>query len=132
MISPSDLPSITLPRLAPIAAFSVARADDPQQRVDTYVLYPDASSNVHMLYTDSSSGSAVWKTTQPAALRGIDKDSSIACLTFSTSNQNAANSAILLEPASEENKCYFQKGGQIMEAKLKGIDWEVTGNVPIP
>jgi len=127
-----DIPSITLPNLAPIAAFSVARPADTQQRVDTYVLYPDSSYNLHMLYTDTSTGSTVWKTMQPAALRGVDRDTNLACLTFSTSNQNAANSAIALEKASEEIKCFFQKGGLIMEAKLVGTDWEVTGNVPIP
>lgn len=86
-----------------------------------------------MLYTDSSSGSPVWKARQPAALRGIDKDSNLACLTFSTTLASSVGSAILLETASEEIKCFFQKGGQVVEAKLvDGEEWEVTGNVPIP
>ncbi|KAK0627963.1 hypothetical protein B0T14DRAFT_493953 [Immersiella caudata] len=128
----TDIPSITLPNRAPIAAFSVARPTDTQQRVDTYVLYPDLSYNLHMLYTDTSSGSTVWKTTQPAALGGVDKDTNLACLTFSTTDRNAVNSAINLETASEDIRCFYQKGGLIMEAKLVGTDWEVTGNVPIP
>ncbi|KAK4445468.1 hypothetical protein QBC34DRAFT_333125, partial [Podospora aff. communis PSN243] len=52
----TTLPSITMPKRAAIAAFSVARPADTQQRVDTYVLYLDSASNINMLYTDSSSG----------------------------------------------------------------------------
>ena len=85
-----------------------------------------------MLYTDLSSGSPVWKTTQPQALKGIDKDSNIACLTFSTTLASSIGSPILLEAASEEMKCFFQREGKIVEAKLVGEDWVVTGNVPIP
>ncbi|KAK1750419.1 hypothetical protein QBC47DRAFT_120912 [Echria macrotheca] len=128
---PTQLPPITMPKLAPIGAFSVARPSDGLQRVDTYVLWIDDSSNVNMLYTDSSSGNAVWKTKQPTSLRGLDKDSNLACLNMGTSPQNAANTPILLDPASDEIRCFFQKGGLIMEAKLDGTDWTVTGSVPI-
>ncbi|KAK5655087.1 hypothetical protein OQA88_5986 [Cercophora sp. LCS_1] len=98
---PTDLPLITLPKKAPIAAFSVARGD-AEQRVNTYVLYIDSSSNIHMLYTDASGGSPVWYTAQPEALRGVDADSSLTCLTMGTSGQGASGGAILLESGSED------------------------------
>ena len=126
------LPSIDLPKQAPIAALSVARPADPKQRVDTYVWYLDAASNINVLYTDTSSGSPVWRTSQPTALRGADPDTSLACLTMATSPQAANGSPKLLELASADTKCYFQRGGLAVEARLELGDWIVTGNVPIP
>ena len=125
-ISISDLPFITIPKRAAIAAFSVARPADTQQRVDTYVLYLDSASNINMLYTDSSSGSATWKTSQPAALRSVDSNSNIACLTMATSPRDEAGNSVSLEAASDDTKCFFQKGGALMEARLSGLDWSVT------
>ncbi len=139
---PTGLPDITLPKLAPMAAFSVARPDDAFQRVDTYLLYRDASSNINMVYaagaatsTSSSTTSSVqWKTAQPAALKGVDSDSDIACLNMATSFYNAAKVPVLLEEASEETRCYFQRGGEIVEVRLDAAkaDWVVVGAVPMP
>lgn len=94
--------------------------------------YLDASSNINVLYTDTSSGSPVWRTSQPAALRGADPDTSLACLNMATSQVGADGSPKLLELASADTKCYFQRGGLVMEARLDRGDWIVTGNVPIP
>jgi hypothetical protein len=136
---PTTLPDITLPKLAPLAAFSVARKGDTLQRVDTYLLYLDGDANINMLYTDSSSSNsdstgAVWKTVAPSALQGADQDTSITCLTMATTNNNAAKQAVPLEEASADNRCYFQKGGLVVEVTLdRGKqDWVVTGTVPIP
>lgn len=124
-----------------MAGFSVARPSDRLQRVDTYLLYVDGSSNINMLYTDSSSSagssssssSPTWKTAQPAALRGVDPDTDIACLTMATSPNNASGKPVLLEPASDQTRCYFQKGGLVTVAQLNGTaDWVVVGTVPIP
>jgi hypothetical protein len=79
----TTLPEITLPKLAPIAAFSVAREGDAAQRVNTYVLYLDADANINVLYTDAD---AAWATAQPDALKGADKDTDIACLNMATSD----------------------------------------------
>jgi len=120
---PTTLPSITMPKLSPIAAFSVARPSDAQQRVNTYVLYRDGL-NINMLYTVGSD----WKTSQPAALKGVDPDTGIACLTMATTAQPER----LLEPASEgTNLCYFQKEGALVEVKLVNEEWVVNGRVPL-
>ena len=139
---PTALPDITLPKLAPMAAFSVARPADAFQRVDTYLLYRDADSNINMVYaagaassSASSTTSAVqWKTAQPAALKAVDADSDIACLNMATSYYNAAKVPVLLEAASEETRCYFQRGGRVVEARLDAAkaDWVVVGAVPMP
>lgn len=47
---------------------------------------------------------------------------------------NAADEAgPLAEPADDTMRCYFQRGGKVVEVKLdmKG-DWSVVGDVPIP
>ncbi|KAK0649988.1 hypothetical protein B0T16DRAFT_325410 [Cercophora newfieldiana] len=118
---PTALPSITTPQRSPLAAFSVARPSDALQRVNTYVLYLDGSSNINVLHTDMTSGSPTWRTSQPEALHGADPDTSIACLNMATSPSNAAQSQELLEPASEAtNRCYFQKEGVAVEVRLDG------------
>ncbi|KAK3342031.1 hypothetical protein B0T25DRAFT_357290 [Lasiosphaeria hispida] len=132
---PTNLPLITLPKRNAIAAFSTARQSDALQRVDTHVLYLDAESNINMLYTDSSTDPPNWRTAQPAALRGVDAGTNIACTTMSTSSRNEAFNEMMLEPVSEDVRCYFQKGGKLMEGKLMegkldGVDWKV-GEVAI-
>ncbi|GAB1316890.1 Fucose-specific lectin [Madurella fahalii] len=132
----TELPGITLPRAGPFSAFSVARPSDPLQRVNTYVLYLDTEANINVLYTESSSVSAdspaQWTTTQPEVLRAVDRDTDIACLTLATSNNNAAGNPVLLEPASGENRCYFQRAGQVVEVRLDGQEWVEVGSMPIP
>ncbi|KAK0719221.1 hypothetical protein B0H67DRAFT_149002 [Lasiosphaeris hirsuta] len=124
---PTNLPLITLPKRSPIAAFSTGRQSDTLQRVDTYVMYIDADSNINMLYTDSSTDPPNWRTAQPAALKGVDAGTNIACTTMSTSPRNEGLNAMLLEPVSDDGvRCYFQKGGKLMEGKLDdGVDWNV-------
>jgi hypothetical protein len=128
---PTTLPDITLPKLAPLAAFSVAREGDAAQRVDTYVLYLDADANINVLYTDPD---AAWATAKPDALKGADKDTDIACLNMATSNYNAAEAPVLLEKAGSESRCYFQRGGQVVEVRLDAGtgEWVGVGSVPLP
>lgn len=123
------LPAINLPNKAAIAAFSAARQNDAEQRVDAYVLYIDGSNNISMVYTDSSTAQVTWKTVQPAALRGVDAGTSLACVTTATSGNDERGNAVPLEPVSEGNTCYFQKGGVLMEAKMKGLEWTVQSVV---
>lgn len=139
---PTTLPDIPLPSQAPIAAFSVARAGDADRRVDTYVLYlggGDDDGQISVLYTDSAAGSegdVPWKTAAPAALKGADRDTDIACLTMGSSPYNAAEKAVGVEEAREERRCFFQKGGKVVEVRLdvgggEG-EWIAVGEVPIP
>lgn len=99
------------------------------------MLYLDAEANINMLYTDSSSVSAnspaQWETAQPEVLRGVDRDTDIACLTLAISDRNAAGNPVPLEPVSAENRCYFQRAGQVVEVRLDGQEWVEVGSVPI-
>jgi hypothetical protein len=134
---PTTLPDITLPNEASIAAFSVARSGDSKNRVDTYVLHLGGDGDINVLYTDSSSGGeGEWKTAAPAALKGADKDSDIACLTMGSSPYNVAEQPVPLEEGkdSEEMRCFFQRGGNVVEVRLDGAkgEWIAVGAVPIP
>lgn len=135
---PTTLPAITLPKLAPIAAFSVARAGgDELGRVDTYVLYLDGDADINVLYTDSWSGSEVeWKTARPEALRGVDEDTDIACLNMPSSRKGAEEKPVLLEEVEGDTaRCYFQRGGEVVEVRLDAEggerEWVEVGVVPM-
>ncbi|EFQ27474.1 hypothetical protein CGRA01v4_04569 [Colletotrichum graminicola] len=129
---PTDFPSITLPEHGTFAAFSVARPSDSLQRVDTYVLYLDASSDINVVYTDSSaSSSPSWKTAQPDALKGADADTDIACVTMATSAYDSSREAVPLRAAASMVRCYFQREGLVREVTLSGNQWVDIGSVPI-
>ncbi|KAL2130594.1 hypothetical protein VTI74DRAFT_6206 [Chaetomium olivicolor] len=130
---PTTVPDITLPKLAPMAGFSVARKGDESQRVDTYLLYLDGSANINVLYTALSGSSVEWKMAQPEALKRADPETDIACLTMASTFQNASEAETLLAEASDDTmRCYFQREGKLVEVKLdlKG-EWSVVGTVPI-
>ncbi|KAK4034580.1 hypothetical protein C8A01DRAFT_38933 [Parachaetomium inaequale] len=125
-----NIPVITLPRQAPLAGFSVARTGDANQRVDTYILYLDAEApDVNMLFTNSSSGQPQWQTARPAALRGVDPDIDLACLTMPASPAADGESALPIGDELETARCYFQKGGVLTEVKWSNGDWVVGGAV---
>jgi hypothetical protein len=138
---PVDLPEIVLPKQAPLAAFSVARPNDQLQRVDSYVLYLNGEGGISVLYTALSSDSEIgveyveWKMAQPEVLKGVDRDTDIACLNMATSFWDAAEADVLLEGASPETaRCFFQRGGRVVEVRLdtEKADWVVAGEVPMP
>ncbi|KAL0939748.1 uncharacterized protein CTRU02_206358 [Colletotrichum truncatum] len=119
--------TITLPEHAVFAAFSVARPSDPLQRVNTYVLYLDASFNINVVYVESGS----WKTVQPSDLKNVDSDTDISCLTMATTYRDPDFGEVLLEEASKETRCYFQRGGQLMEVAFDGVTWTKVGHVTV-
>ncbi|KAG7064552.1 hypothetical protein JMJ76_0012315 [Colletotrichum scovillei] len=123
--------SFTVPTISKggsFAAFSIARESDALQRVNIYILFIDASFDINVL-RNSASG---WQLTQPAALKAVDSDSDIACLTMATTCFDSNGSQVLLGQALSETRCYFQRGGLVREAMLSGDDWVDLGSVPIP
>ncbi|KAG7045098.1 hypothetical protein JMJ77_0009186, partial [Colletotrichum scovillei] len=118
----------TISKGGSFAAFSIARESDALQRVNIYILFIDASFDINVL-RNSASG---WQLTQPAALKAVDSDSDIACLTMATTCFDSNGSQVLLGQALSETRCYFQRGGLVREAMLSGDDWVDLGSVPIP
>ncbi|KAK1590168.1 uncharacterized protein LY79DRAFT_670096 [Colletotrichum navitas] len=129
---PTDFPSITLPQRGTFAAFSVARPSDSLQSVDTYALYLDASSNINVVYTDSStSSSPSWKMAQPDVLKGADADTDTACLTMATSAYDSFQEEVPLKVAASMVRCCFQREVLVREVTLSGTQWVDVGSVPI-
>lgn len=122
------LPTISLLVGASFAAFTVARPDDSDGRVNTYILYQEASSRISMVYLDNE---AAWSTTQPEALTNADNGTGIACLTMATSPYGVEGEEVLLEEASGTSRCYFQRGGLLREVVLSGNDWIELGTIPL-
>lgn len=118
----------TISKGGSFAAFSIARQSDASQRVNVYILFIDASSDINVL-RNSASG---WQLTQPAALRAVSSDSDIACLTMATTYIDFNGSQVLLGQALSETRCYFQREGLVREVMLSGDDWADLGSVPIP
>jgi hypothetical protein len=57
---------------------------------------------------------------------------------MATSNYGSDTRPLLLGEASAASRCYFQRGGEVIEVRLdvdtgEGTrEWVVTGTVPIP
>lgn len=122
------LPTINLLVGASFAAFTVARPDDTNGRVNTYILYQTASSRISMVYLDNDSA---WSIVEPEALTNADNGTGIACLTMSTSPFSVDGGVVLLEETSNVNRCYFQRDGLLREVALDGNDWVELGTIPL-
>lgn len=112
-----------IPRAASMGAFSVPRASSPQNKVDFYILWQDASGALQVSWKDDESG---WKgpLTFPA-LAGADMGTDIACL------NPTAWPASNLQPRWDMSRCYFQVNGQLREVHFNGLNWVIVGNVPV-
>lgn len=122
-------PSIALAAGGSFAAFTTARADSSEGRVNTYVLYQEVSSRISMAYLDNDSE---WATTQPEALSSADNGTDIACLTMPMTQVDESEDELNLEEASSQtNRCYFQRGGYVREFVLSGTEWIELGTIPM-
>ena len=79
------------------------------------------------MWTDDSE---TWKTSSPAALTKADMGTDITCLTPASSN-NTYGAALYVAPQSKLTRCYFQRGGWVVEVQQKGTDWTEMGVLPI-
>ncbi|KAL1850956.1 hypothetical protein Daus18300_012747 [Diaporthe australafricana] len=125
----ADFPSITVAAGGSFAAFTTARSDSSQGRVNTYVLYQEMSSRISMVYLDNDTS---WVTKQPEALSSADNGTDIACLTMPMTQSDVDGDELDLEAASSHtSRCYFQRGGYIREFALSGTDWIELGTIPM-
>jgi hypothetical protein len=120
-------PDITLSKDATFAAFSVARTslreDQETDRVNTYLLYQDDSTDIKQVWLDNDT---VWLTSSPKALRKADKGTGIACISTPMWPETGPVKANVLNVASKDlTRCYFQKGGKLVEVVHDGgADWQ--------
>ncbi|KAK3399480.1 hypothetical protein B0T20DRAFT_497796 [Sordaria brevicollis] len=137
----SVFPDITPPSNTPFSAWVTARSDSRGHSPNTYILYRSDSGDINMLSTSFSSStddSAVtWKTSSPDGLKGMDKDTDIGCVMMASIDKDNDGNEIPVEEDSEEvDRCFFMKGGKLVEARMSGKDgggeWRVVGDVPLP
>lgn len=93
---------------------------------------------VYTSFSSSTDDSAVtWKTSSPEGLKGLDEDTNIGCVMMASIDKDENENEVPVEQDSEEvNRCFFMKGGKLVEARMSGTGgegvWKVVGDVPLP
>lgn len=94
---------------------------------------------VYTSFSGSGDNSVTWKTSESKALKGLDKDTQIGCVLMASIDADNDKNEVPIEEDSEEvNRCFFQKGGKLVEARMSGgaengdLEWKVVGEVPLP
>ncbi|KAK6863522.1 hypothetical protein PG995_000050 [Apiospora arundinis] len=127
----NNLNGLTIPQESPLAAFTVARSgssgNNPQNLVNTYILYVGPKGAINMLWQDDNSG---WQgpRTFPEAFDGADAGTDITCLT--PASWDATN--VRIQSSYDMSRCYFQAGGgRVREVQFDGSNWKNLGYLPI-
>ncbi|KAK8087580.1 hypothetical protein PG997_002541, partial [Apiospora hydei] len=77
-----NLNGLTIPDDSPLAAFTVARSgDNPQNFVNTYILYVGPKGAVNMVWQDDENSGWKGPVQYPEAFGGADAGTDIACVT---------------------------------------------------
>ncbi|KAK8126926.1 uncharacterized protein PG998_002685 [Apiospora kogelbergensis] len=126
-----DLSSNEIPANSPLAAFTVARSGaagmDPQNLVNTYILYVGPKGAINMLWQDDNAG---WQgpRTFPGAFDGADAGTDLTCLTPAAWD----GTGVRIESTYDMARCYFQAGnGRVREVQFDGSNWKDLGYLPI-
>ncbi|KAI4868175.1 hypothetical protein F4820DRAFT_151811 [Hypoxylon rubiginosum] len=115
-----DTPN-TLPEETAVAAFAVAKPNDPNDGTNVYVLYQNGDNDIELWAYDNGA----WKGNSPA-LKGADVGTDITCVT-----EAVWENANIISSQYDMSRCYFLSGGQIREVLYNGTGWEVLGNIPL-
>ncbi|KAK8084125.1 hypothetical protein PG996_002906 [Apiospora saccharicola] len=126
----NNLKDLKIPDDSPLAAFTVARSGaNPQNFVNTYILYVGSQGRINMLWQDDENSGWKGPSQYPKAFGGADEGTDIACLTPAT--WKAAN-VDELTGAYDMSRCYFQAGGgRVREVRFDGSEWRNLGYLPI-
>ncbi|KAK4200999.1 hypothetical protein QBC40DRAFT_64169 [Triangularia verruculosa] len=118
------------PPQTPSAAFVIVRdSNDGEKLVDIYFIAKGYGGGFSVWYTENSSG---WMEEVPAALQDGDEESHIACSSLLATDSNSGAEEVPSEPANAEARCYFQRGGRIVEVGFDGSTWTELGEVLVP
>ncbi|KAK8097477.1 hypothetical protein PG984_016616 [Apiospora sp. TS-2023a] len=126
----NNLKDLKIPEESPLAAFTVARSGaNPQNFVNTYILYVGGQGRINMLWQDDENSGWKGPSQYPKAFGGADEGTDIACLTPAT--WKATN--VELTSAYDMSRCYFQAGGvgRVREVRFDGSEWRNLGYLPI-
>ncbi|CAG9946824.1 unnamed protein product [Clonostachys rosea f. rosea IK726] len=126
----SSFPDIDLYGLSITALAVAASSDHSDDKIHTFVLYPDRGGKIQQLRREGAEND--WQLSTPGAFKVADPHTRIACVTGPTW-VNALTAADqpnevtdvdrLLEPASNLTRCVFLSGGNLLETRLDGVDW---------
>ncbi|KAI9170588.1 hypothetical protein HJFPF1_00056 [Paramyrothecium foliicola] len=136
----SQFPNIELAPGCSFAALAVARSDDSSEDlVNTFILYQGNDTDIKQVWTEDGKE---WNESSPEALKQADRGTDIACISlpawvgdgdFDTSKIPPAYiEPLTIPPANHMARCYYQKDGFLIEARLEGTDWKVHGKVSLP
>ncbi|CAH0021199.1 unnamed protein product [Clonostachys rhizophaga] len=125
-------PKPKVPLKHSFAAFSIAR--DPNKvntssKVSTFLLYQDDTGDIKQAWVDNDK---TWQTSAPDQLKGADNGTDISCITTPAWEKDRTFDGLLLQAASDLTKCYFQKGGKLMEVRLSGTNWVDPKELALP
>ncbi|CAH0046452.1 unnamed protein product, partial [Clonostachys solani] len=70
-----------------------------------------------------------WETSTPEAFQNIDEWSKIACVT--PPMWTNVEEEMRLASASDLTRCFFQRGGRLMEVQFDGLVWKDPKEVPL-
>ena len=125
-----QFPDIRLRLGASFSALAVARSNkDSKNLVNTFIVYQDDDSDIKQVWTEDG---LAWHKSSPNALKGADNGTDIACLTLSTWDGSKIVEPAKILTANYMARCYFQRGGAVVEARLRGTDWFEHSILPIP
>jgi len=106
---------------ATLAAFAIAR-DNTTALLNTYLIYQAADGRI--MY--GANTNSTWDGPRTdSVFDGADIPTNLACVTA------AADSVRPLTSATDLNKCYFQRKGELVEVLYDGSKWSKVGTVSI-
>ncbi len=105
-----------------MAAFATAR-DDSSDLLNSYLVYQAADGKI-MYGTNTNSSGWVGPSTD-AVFDGADHPTNLACVTMAA----GTDGDIPLTSATDLNKCYFQRDGDLIEVMYDGSKWATSGTV---
>ncbi|KAI1084295.1 hypothetical protein F5B20DRAFT_524370 [Whalleya microplaca] len=111
----------TIPFDSSIAAFAVAKKDDPNNGTNTYILYQNSDNNINFVANEDGT----WKSST-AVLQGADAGTDISCLT-----EAVWGGIKTISSQYDMSRCYFLSGGQVREVMYNGTGWRELGNIPL-
>jgi hypothetical protein len=96
--------------------------------VDTFIIYQDDDSSLKQVWTDDGK---TWQKSSPEAFQHADAGTDITCVTLAVWEGSDIVEAARMLPANHMARCYFRRGGQVVEARLRGTDWFDNGPLPL-
>ncbi|KAI9148247.1 hypothetical protein HJFPF1_12075 [Paramyrothecium foliicola] len=117
-------PDLELPLGASFTAFKAQDGDKTRM----FVLYVDENNNIQQLRQDDE---GTWEQSSPQVFEAVDEGTNISCISRQFEDLNKEWNE-WYTAARHLTRCYFQRGGFLIETQLNVADWVEMGPVPMP